>query len=511
MDKIVEMKDIKKSFAKVKAIKNGEFDLYPGEIHALIGENGAGKSTMMKILYGVYTPDSGEISIRGQKYDQLNTKQAIDLGIGMVHQEFMLIKEFTVLENIILGFEPKKSLNRIDFEESKKKIEVFTKQYGLDVDLNKKVENISVGEAQRVEIIKTLYRGANILILDEPTAVLTPQETTKLFDILRFLKKDGKSIIFISHKLNEIMEICDRITVMRHGEYINTVEKKDTNTTELAKMMVGREVFLNKKSSGTDKDVSKNKVIFSVKNLYASGEREHSKLRDVSFDIHEGEILGVAGVDGNGQTELAEAISGLRPVEKGQIILKGKNIQNIGPLNIRKSGVAHIPEDRNKRGANKEFTITMNLIADRYKEKPFCSGIVMNEAKIKEYSNKLIDEYNIMPKNGDIRVGNLSGGNCQKVICAREIDTDFDLLIAAQPTRGVDIGAIESIRSILRKVKDQGKSVLLISADLEEILSLSDRIAVMYEGKITGILNASEANQENVGVLMTGGKVHEKE
>lgn len=509
-NKIVEMIGINKTFPNVKAVEDGKFDLYAGEIHSLIGENGAGKSTMMKMLYGVYTPDSGEIIINGRSMQKLTSKEAIGLGIGMVHQEFMLVKELTVLENIILGFEPVKGrLNTIDFDKAKKKINTYIEKYGLKVDLNKKVADIPVGEAQRVEIIKTLYRGANILIMDEPTAVLTPQETVQLLKILDSLRASGKSIIFISHKLNEVMEISDRITVMRHGHHVCTTDKASVTIPDLAKMMVGREVFLNVKKQPKN-EKGKDETLLEIKDIYVPGDREHSKLRGLSLNIKKGEILGIAGVDGNGQNELVEAISGLRKVEKGEIIFKGKCIQGYSPLKIRQAGISHIPADRNKTGLNKQFTIRDNLVSNCFYKKPYSSGIKLNMNKLDQYAEELIKKYDIRPTDKDIRVGDLSGGNAQKVICAREIDGDFDLLIAAHPTRGVDIGSIEAIRNILNKVRQSGKSVLLVSADLEEILSLSDRIAVMYEGKITGIVDADKATEENIGLLMTGGKLNEE-
>lgn len=500
---LVEMENINKSFPNVKALDNAKFNLYEGEIHSLIGENGAGKSTLMKILYGIYKPDSGIIRVKEEMFEFLTPKKAIELGIGMVHQEFMLVKEMTVLENIILGTEPRKSFNRIDFVEAKEKIEKYITLYGLEVNLNKKVENISVGEAQRVEIIKTLYRGAEILILDEPTAVLTPQETEKLFEILHSLKKDGKSVIFISHKLKEVMEISDRITVMKDGKHIGTVNKDDATIPELAKMMVGREIFLaiQRKPVSYEKE-----IILEVKDLYVPGESELSKIRGISFEIYKGEILGVAGVDGNGQRELAEALTGLRRIEKGDIIFENKvSIKNLSPLKIRELGIAHIPEDRNVRGLNKYFTLEENLIANIYYKKPYSRWIIPNKSLLRKFSVDLIKKFNIRPPNPDTVVANLSGGNAQKVVVAREISTNVKLLIASQPTRGIDIGSIEAIRGIINDAKDKGISVLLISADLDEILSLSDRILVMYEGKITGILPANEATEEKLGLLMTGG------
>ena len=495
----LEMSNIKKSFGNIKAIQNGNFNLRKGEIHSLIGENGAGKSTMMKIAYGLYAPDEGDIFIRNEKYESLNPKKAIDIGIGMVHQEFMLVKELTVLENIILGFEKRKGV-AIDFEASKKEINRYIDTYKMDIQINKRIEQISVGEAQRVEIIKTLYRGAEILIFDEPTAVLTPQETKEFFKILNILKESGESIVFISHKLNEVMEISDRISIMRQGQYIDTVNKTETNVKELAKMMVGRDVFLNiekKKSKVSD-------VVLKVDNLWTSGEKELSKIRGISFDVKAGEIVGIAGIDGNGQSELIEAICGLRKVEKGDVYLDNVNITNKTPLKIRKAGLSHIPEDRNLRGLNRSLNIAENIIALKFNQKPYANNMIMNDKEIIDTTNKLIEKFDIRPAQALAATTHLSGGNAQKVVVAREVDANGKLLIASQPSRGVDIGAIESIRKILNEEKEKGKAILLVSADLEEILSLSDRIIVMYEGTITGMLTPEEANDENLSLLMVG-------
>ncbi|MEI0517233.1 ABC transporter ATP-binding protein [Brachyspira murdochii] len=500
----LEMSNIKKSFGNIKAIQNGNFNLKKGEIHSLIGENGAGKSTMMKIAYGLYAPDEGDILIKGEKYESLNPKKAIDIGIGMVHQEFMLVKELTVLENIILGFEKRKGI-AIDFESSKKEINRYIDTYKMDIQINKRIDQISVGEAQRVEIIKTLYRGAEILIFDEPTAVLTPQETKEFFKILNILRESGESIVFISHKLNEVMEISDRITIMRQGQYIDTVNKTETNVKELAKMMVGRDIFLNvekKKSNVYD-------VVLKVDDLWTSGEKELSKIRGISFDVKAGEIVGIAGIDGNGQSELIEAICGLRKVEKGDVYLDNVNITNKSPLKIRNSGLAHIPEDRNLRGLNRSLNIAENIIALKFNKKPYANNMIMNDKEIIAKTNELISKFDIRPAEALVAATHLSGGNAQKVVVAREVDANAKLLIASQPSRGVDIGAIESIRKILNEEKEKGKAILLVSADLEEILSLSDRIIVMYEGSITGMLSPEEANDENLSLLMVGENPHQ--
>ncbi|MEM1486326.1 ABC transporter ATP-binding protein [Oscillospiraceae bacterium PP1C4] len=499
-DYIVEMTNIEKCFALVKAVSNGQFNLKKGEIHALIGENGAGKSTMMKMLYGIYPNDDGVIKIKGTEMTGLTPKIAIEHGIGMVHQEFMLVNELTVLENIILGFEPKKNIT-IDFDRAKKEIQKYIDTYKMDIQPNKRINQISVGESQRVEIIKTLYRGAEILILDEPTAVLTPQECKKFFEILNSLKEDGKSVVFISHKLGEVMEISDRITVMRQGKFVDTVNKEDTNTAELAKMMVGREVFLNV----AKKKAEVGNTVLQVEDLWTSGEKELSKIRGVSLEVKAGEIVGIAGIDGNGQSELIEAIAGLRKVEKGTVTLDGVDITNRSPKQIREAGLTHIPEDRNLRGLNRGMNIMDNMVAVKVDQKPFAKGIVQKRKEILRFSESLIEKFDVRPRNPSALTQSLSGGNAQKIVVAREVDADGKLLIASHPSRGVDIGAIESIRKILNEVKATGKGILLVSADLEEILSLSDRIIVMYEGKITDTMKAEDANEDNIGMLMMGG------
>lgn len=498
---IVEMEGIKKSFGSVKAVKNGRFNLKKGEIHSLIGENGTGKSTMMKMLYGMYEVDEGEIKLDGQVINTLNPKIAIEKGIGMVHQEFMLVNDLTVLENIILGFEPLKGVT-IDFDKAKTSIMKYIDQYKMDIQLHKKISQISVGEAQRVEIIKTLTRGANIIILDEPTAVLTPQEAQRLFEILDNLKQDGKSIVFISHRLDEIMQISDRITVMRQGEYIGTVDKEETSQSELAKMMVGREVFLN-----VEKKQSKiGNTVLKVEDLWTSGEKEISKIRGVSLEVKAGEIVGIAGIDGNGQSEFIEAIAGLRKVEKGKVTLDGKDITNLSVKAIRNAGLTHIPEDRNVRGLNRGLSIEENIVAVQIQDAPFSKNFQLKTKEIREYAKKLIEKFDIRPQDPEAITQGLSGGNAQKIVVAREVELGGKLLIASQPTRGVDIGAIESIRKILQEVKEEGLGVLLVSADLEEILSLSDRIVVMHEGKLSESVPADQVDEEKIGLMMMSGE-----
>lgn len=503
-ENIIEMKNIIKDFGSVHAVRNGNFQLKKGEIHSLIGENGAGKSTMMKLLYGMYPINGGSIFINGNQEINLTPKKAILKGIGMVHQEFMLVNELTVLENIVLGFEPTKNI-MIDFDTARKNVNKYIEQYGMDIQLNKKINQISVGEAQRVEIIKILSRGANVIILDEPTAVLTPQESKKLFLIMDNLKKDGKSICFISHKLNEVMQVSDRISVMQQGNYKGTVNKTDTSPNELAKMMIGREVFLDIKKE----KVVTGKTILKIDNLWTSSDKESSKVRDISFEVKQGEIVGLAGIDGNGQSELIEAITGLRKVEKGSVILDDKDITNLSPKKIRKEGMTHIPEDRNLRGLNRQLSIADNLLASRIDDKKFSKGLFLDRVEILKEANLLADEFDIRPRDTSIMASSLSGGNSQKIVVAREISTAKKILVASQPTRGVDIGAIESIRSIIQKQKKKGIGIILVSADLEEILSLSDRIIVIHNGKISGELKIDEANEENLGLLMMGGQENE--
>ena len=499
---VVEMKNIVKSFGEVHAVKDGQFNLIKGEIHSLIGENGAGKSTMMKLLYGMYPIDSGEIIVKGQSMGKLDPKLAIQHGIGMVHQEFMLVNDLTVLENVILGFEPKKGL-QIDFDKARKEIQHFIDQYNMEIQLDKKVSQISVGEAQRVEIIKTLMRGADIIILDEPTAVLTPQETKKLFEILNNLKKEQKSLVFISHKLNEVMEISDRISVMRQGLHMGIVSKEETSPLDLTKKMIGREVFLH-----IDKTYEKaGKRILDVQDVWIPSQKESSKIRGLSLHVNEGEIVGIAGIDGNGQSELIEAITGLRPVERGHIFLDGKEITNLSPKKVREVGLAHIPEDRNTRGLNRTMSIEENLVAVEVDKAPFSRGMVMNTAAMDRYSEEMVKRFDIRPTDYKLPTSSLSGGNAQKVVVAREVSMNKKLLVAAQPTRGVDIGAIESIQKTLEEAKKNGAGVLLVSTELEEITSLSDRIIVIHEGTITGELSAGEANENNLGLLMMGGTV----
>jgi simple sugar transport system ATP-binding protein len=504
LDTLIEMKGIKKNFGDVAALRDGNFALRRGEIHSIVGENGAGKSTLMKILYGLYAPDEGEMTISGgaghpETVSSLSPKKAISHGIGMVHQEFMLASEMTVLENVILGFEPRKGIG-IDRAAAIAKIEEYGSAYNLGVRHGAKIRDISVGEAQRVEIIKILYRGANTIILDEPTAVLTPMESEKLFNILTSMKKDGKSIIFISHKLDEVMAISDRITVMRGGTHISTLERGKTSVPELARLMVGRDIFLG----GAPPPPRPGETVLEVDNIWVPGEKELSKLRGISLYVRNGEILGIAGVNGNGQSELAEALSGLRPVQRGSVRLHGRAIESSSPLERRREGMSHIPEDRNITGLNRRTDMKDNFICSSFRETPISSRGVIDLKKARETARARMEAFDVRPCDPDAPAQSLSGGNAQKAVVSREMGYDAPFLLAAQPTRGVDIGSIERIRAELNEARERGTAILLISSDLEEILALSDRIAVMYEGRITGILERSEANEENVGLLMTG-------
>jgi simple sugar transport system ATP-binding protein len=496
------MKDITKRFPGVVANDQVNLDLRQGEIHALIGENGAGKSTLMNVLFGIYLPEEGEVFYQGRKLNIDGPQDAIELGIGMVHQHFMLIPTLTVAENIILGSEPTKGLS-IDIKLAVKEVNKLAKRFGLEVDATTKVENISVGMQQRVEILKALYRGAEILILDEPTAVLTPQEVESLYQIMESLVEEGKSIIFITHKLKEVLRISDRITVLRKGRAIGTVKTSETDQEELARMMVGREVLLQVEKDEADLG----EVLVEVEGLKAHDDRGIEALKSVSFQIQAGEILGIAGVEGNGQTELVEVLTGLRSATNGNYRLQGENLFNQNSRNIKEAKVAHIPEDRHKHGLVLNYTVEDNLVLGYHYRKPFASGLNLNFSKLAEHAERLIPEYDIRPRNKEALARSLSGGNQQKVIVAREFALNPEFLIASQPTRGVDVGAIEFIHRRIIEQRDQRKAVLLIAAELPEIISLSDRIAVMYEGEIVGIVDAKDATEEKLGILMAGGDI----
>ncbi len=499
--KVVEMRNITKRFGNFVANDSINLTVKKGEIHALLGENGAGKSTLMNVLFGLYQPEEGEIYINEQKVFIDGPNTAIKLGIGMVHQHFKLVQPFTVTENIILGSEPKKGLN-IDYNRARKEVAELSEKYGLAVDPDAKIRDISVGMQQRVEILKILYRGADILIFDEPTAVLIPQEIEELMDIMRNLVAEGKSIVLITHKLKEIMAISDMVTIIRRGKWIDTVSTKETNTSELAEKMVGRHVsFKIEKKKADPKE-----VILEVHDLQVKGQHGLKALNGVTFNVRAGEILGVAGVDGNGQSELIYALTGLKKIDHGHVRLKGYDITYHSPREISKSGVSHIPEDRHKRGLVLDFTVSENLVLQTYFQPPFYKSGFLDYKEIDQHAEKLIQEFDVRTSSIYNRARGLSGGNQQKVIIAREFHKNPDLLIAAQPTRGLDVGAIEYIHKRLIELRDQGKAVLLISFELDEILNLSDRIAVIYEGQIVGDVLPEETNEQELGLMMSGSK-----
>jgi general nucleoside transport system ATP-binding protein len=506
----VEMRGISKSWPGVVANDHVNFDVRKGEIHALVGENGAGKTTLMNILYGLIHPDNGEIFINGQPAHISGPRDAIRLGIGMVHQHFMLIPPLTVAENIVLGREPGGLGSAYDIKRARADIQDLSKGYGLAIDPDVRIEKLSVGLQQRVEILKVLYRGAGILIMDEPTGVLTPQETFELFSVLRGLVVQGKTIIFITHKLREVLELSDRITVLRRGKNAGELITKGTNQAEIARMMVGREVLLRVNKT----PAHPGPVVLHVEDLHALSDRGLEVLHGVSFDVHAGEIFGIAGVEGNGQSELVESLTGMRKITSGKMAITpvengqpGKTI-DISTMNAREErqfGLAHIPEDRRGSGLVLTDSIEDNTILGRQRWPEFSwEGIVLLLRRIAAWAKKLVTEFDVRTPSVELPVRSLSGGNQQKVIIARELASNPQVLIASQPTRGVDIGAIEFIHRRLIEERDAGKAVLLVSAELEEIRSLSDRIAVMYEGKIVDIVSP-EATEEQLGILMTGG------
>jgi ABC-type uncharacterized transport system ATPase subunit len=496
---ILEAKGITKQFPGVLANDHVDFDLRQGEIHALLGENGAGKTTLMNILYGLYKPESGQISVNGQPIIIHSPKDSIHAGIGMVHQHFMLIPVFTVAENIMLGDETTR-YGLLDEKAVVKRVRELSKQYSLDVDPDAIVGNLPVGVQQRVEIIKTLYRDAKILILDEPTAVLTPQEADDLFVIMRELTKRGVSIIFITHKLKEVLAISDRITVMRGGRVVGTTQPQETNEQKLAAMMVGREVILK-----VEKEPAKpSDQVLKVDGLRVRDARGLETVRGVSFDVRAGEILGIAGVQGNGQTELVEALTGLRSTLGGRMTFSGKDITGKSPRPITETGMAHIPEDRQRHGLVLPFTVADNLVLNTYYQKPFGIYGVMQPKAIDTNARKLIEDFDVRTPSPFVPVKKLSGGNQQKVIVARELSHNVKLLVANQPTRGLDVGSIEYIHKELIIMRDRGVAVLLVSAELDEIMALSDRIAVMYRGQIVATVDAAKVTREQLGLWMAG-------
>ncbi len=499
MEYVIEMLNIRKVFGNFVANDNITLQLKKGEIHALLGENGAGKSTLMNVLFGLYQPEGGEILVKGKKVNISNPNIANDLGIGMVHQHFMLIDTFTVAENIILGSEPHKGL-QIDMKKAIQDVEEISKRYGLEVDATAKISEISVGMQQRVEILKTLYRGAEMLIFDEPTSVLTPQEIKELIQIMKTLIQEGKSIILITHKLKEIMEVCDRVTVIRRGKGIGTVNIPETNKDELAALMVGREVEFT-----TVKDEPKvGQEVLRINNLVVKDSRGITRIHGLNLNVRSGEIVGIAGVDGNGQSELIEAITGLIKTDSGSILLNGNELRNLSPRKITESGVAHIPQDRHKHGLVLDFPIGENMALQTYYKPPFSKAGILNFKAIYDKARVLIKDFDVRTPTERTPARALSGGNQQKAIIGREVDRNPDLLIAAQPTRGLDVGAIESIHRRLIDQRDKGKAVLLVSFELEEVMNVSDRIAVIYEGKIVDIVDPKQTTEQELGLMMAG-------
>jgi general nucleoside transport system ATP-binding protein len=493
------MRGITKRFPGVVANDHVDFDLRKGEVHALLGENGAGKSTLMNILYGLYKTDEGEILSRGQKVSFHSAKDAIDRGIGMVHQHFMLIPVMTVAENIVLATEPTTAGVLLDYDEAVKRVREISERFGLAVNPTARVENISVGQQQRVEILKALYRGAEILILDEPTAVLTPQEAGELFGIIKSLQAEGTSIIFISHKLNEVLEIADRITVLRRGKKIDTVPREGATEAGLAKMMVGREVLLRVEKKAAEPG----DVLLEVSDLHVNDDRGLAAVQDVSFVVRAGEIVGIAGVEGNGQSELIEAITGLRRAEGGQIAVAGRVMAHASARKMLDAGVGHIPEDRQRRGLVLEFTIAENIALHDYCYPPDSRWGWLFPRRLVERARTLIREFDVRGGGPTTRAGALSGGNQQKVVAAREVARDPKVLIAAQPTRGLDVGAIEFLHRRLIEERAEGRAILLVSLELDEVMSLSDRLLVMYEGRVVGE-HGADATEEEIGLEMLG-------
>lgn len=504
MEKVIEMKGITKVFPGTIANDSVDFELLKGETHVLLGENGAGKTTLMNILYGLYKQEKGEIYVSGNLVNINTPNDAIKLGIGMVHQHFMLVHNFTVTQNIILGVEPKKGF-KIDMVKAVNDVKEISEKYGFAIDPSEVIEDISVGQQQKVEILKALYRGAEILILDEPTAVLTPQEIEELGIIINNLEKEGKSVILITHKLKEVMSMSDRVTIIRRGKVTGTVNTKETSIDKLAELMVGRKVNLtiDKKTA-----VIKGEIL-KIENLCALDQRKLPAVNNLNLTVYAGEILGVAGIDGNGQTEFLEVLTGLRKPKSGVITINGKNIYGMSPRGVMLSGVGHIPQDRHKRGLILDYSLFENSILGIHRNAPFSKGIVMNYSEVRKHCDDLIQEFDIRTPNADVNASSLSGGNQQKLIAAREISKDPELLIAAQPTRGLDVGAIEYIHKRLVQERDKGKAVLLVSLELDEVMALSDRIAVMYDGKIVDILNRIDATEQKLGILMAGGTLSE--
>ena len=501
---VLELRGITKQFPGVLANDHIDFDLRRGEVHALLGENGAGKSTLMSILYGLYTADSGEILMNGKPVTISSPKHAIELGIGMVHQHFMLIPVMTVTENIVLAQEPRHAGVLLDYDAAAKRVRDLSTSFGLTVDPNARIEKITVGQQQRVEILKALYRGAEILILDEPTAVLTPQEAQELFEIIESLKSQGKSIVFITHKLNEVLEVADRISVLRRGKLVETISREGATEAGLARSMVGREVLLRVEKKATQPG----ETLLKVEDLVVRDDRGLEAVRGLSLEVRASEIVGIAGVDGNGQSELIDALTGLRHPASGHIRIAGHDLRRATAREALDAGMGHIPEDRHRRGLVLDFNLAENLVLHDYGKEPFSKLGWVNPRRWIRWAAGLLKEFDVRGGGPTTRSGSLSGGNQQKVVIAREVSRNPSVLIAAQPTRGLDVGAIEFVHRRLVEQRDAGKAVLLVSLELEEVLSLSDRILVLYEGRIVAEF-PPEVSEEEVGIAMTGGSRRE--
>ena len=498
----VQMHGITKVFGTFKALDCVDLDVRKQSVHAILGENGAGKSTLMNVLYGLYSADEGEVFLNGKHVDISNPNDAIAQGIGMVHQHFMLVDNFTVTENIVLGDEVTSFAGVLDPKKAREKVLEIVNEYGFDVDPDAKIEDITVGMQQRVEILKALYRGADTLILDEPTAVLTPQEIEKLIQIMRDLVSKGKTIIIITHKLKEIMSSADECTIIRRGKYMGTVDVSKTNETELANKMVGRNVNLH-----VDKKPAKpGEVLLSIRDLHVKDERGIEQVNGLNLEVRTGEIVGLAGIDGNGQRELADAINALVKPESGTIAIRGEEIQATTPRNVINHSVATIPSDRQRWGLVLPFSVAENMVLERHGEERFGKGISLDYSKVNEFAKELVEEFDIRPAGCfDHAAGGLSGGNQQKVIIAREVSGEPDVLIAIQPTRGLDVGAIEFVHKALIRERDRGAAILLISLELDEVMDVSDRIAVIYAGQIVGEFEQGAITEEQAGLLMAGG------
>ena len=500
---ILELKDINKSFGHVHANKNINLKINKGTIHGIIGENGAGKSTLMSIVYGLYQADSGSISVSGKEIKLKSPRDSIESGIGMVHQHFMLVENFTVLENIVLGFEGEFVFGQ-KLKKAKEDLKNLCDTYKLNINLDSIISDLSVGFRQRVEILKSLYRGAEIFILDEPTGVLTPQEVDELFKILRSLKEEGKTIVLITHKLNEIMDLTSEVSVMRQGEVVGHTKTTDTNKEKLAEMMVGRSVLLRLNKA----EAKLGDVVFKVENLTVKDDLDVTRVKNVSLEIRSGEILGLAGVTGNGQTELLEALSGIRKVESGNIYLNDEKISDkdnlLDPRELKEKGLAHVPEDRQRMGLVTDFKAYENLIFGYHDQEPYSKSSILRDGDILSFSRKVMEEYDVRPRSPQLITSNFSGGNQQKIILSRELNENPKILLVGQPTRGVDIGAIEFIHQRLIDMRDKGAAILLVSVELDEVLSLSDRILVMFDGNIVGERINKDVTDRELGLLMAG-------